>query len=329
VVKIGREGSGPSEFGLPGRLFMGPADTTFMFDFLNTRYFTILPDGKPGATWRIGGAEGASPAFARASDAQGRLYYEGSGFAMGPNGPVTSDSVPLVRYDRVRQKSDTIAMVKLPKANVQASGSQGNTRQMVGGANMRVMVGGANPLTPRDEWSVFPDGRVAIVRATDYHVDWVMPNGTRSSSAPIRYTPIRMSAADITEEEALRVTMRATQMSFSMMNDNGNQRRSVSVGASAGAPPPAPLTDWPDVKPPFRPGLASVWARSNGELWVRRTEPAGAKGTLYDVINASGAVTHQVRVPAGLTVVGMGNGTVYTTKLDEDDLQFLQRHIVP
>ena len=59
---------------------------------------------------------------------------------------------------------------------------------------------------------------------------------------------------------------------------------------------------------------------------MRRTERAGAKGTLYDVINAQGAVSHQVRIPDGWTLVGFGNGTVYTTKLDEDDLVYLQRH---
>ena len=55
-------------------------------------------------------------------------------------------------------------------------------------------------------------------------------------------------------------------------------------------------------------------------------EPAGAKGTLYDVFNARGTLSHQVRVPEGWNVVGMGRGTVYTTKADEDDLLYLQRH---
>ena len=57
---------------------------------------------------------------------------------------------------------------------------------------MNVRIGGANPLTPRDEWTVFPDGRVAIVRAATYRVDWVLANGTKQSSAPIKYTPVRM-----------------------------------------------------------------------------------------------------------------------------------------
>jgi hypothetical protein len=72
-----------------------------------------------------------------------------------------------------------------------------------------------------------------------------------------------------------------------------------------------------------------VWARPNGDLWIRRLEPAGAKGALYDVVNPQGAVMYQVRIPENWTLVGFGNGTVYTTSRDEDDLVYLQRHRVP
>jgi hypothetical protein len=102
--------------------------------------------------------------------------------------------------------------------------------------------------------------------------------------------------------------------------------RSAQMGAPAGAPPLEPLTDWPDVKPAFRSGQASVMARPNGELWVRRTENAQARGTLYDVITPQGTVSHQVRIPEGWTLVGFGNNTIYTTRKDEDDLVYLQRH---
>jgi hypothetical protein len=115
-------------------------------------------------------------------------------------------------------------------------------------------------------------------------------------------------------------------MSIAMSAGPGGTQRSATMGPPPNAPPLEPLTDWPEVKPPFRPGQASVLARPNGELWVRRTEAAGAKGALYDVLNAQGAATHQVRLPEGWTLVGFGNGTIYTTKLDEDDLVYLQRH---
>jgi hypothetical protein len=342
AVTIGREGSGPAEFGMPMRVFSAPSDTTFLFDPLNQRFMVIDPTAKPVTTFRVeperpeppsdsrarpvppaGGPQrtviGGTSFFARTSDAMGRLYAESPGFAMGPDGrPMTSDTAALLRYDRVSGKLDTMTFVKLQPQNTQVSGGQNS---------MRVTVGSANPLTPRDEWTVFPDGKIAVVRFADYHVDWIMPNKSIVRSAPIRFTPIRVGDADKAEEEALRNRARQNQMSVSMsMGGAGGPQRSASMGPPPGAPPLEPLTDWPDVKPPFRAGAASVQARSNGELWVRRTERAGAKGTLYDVINAQGAVSHQVRIPDGWTLVGFGNGTVYTTKLDEDDLVYLQRH---
>jgi hypothetical protein len=337
--KVGREGSGPGEFGLPSRLFMAPGDTTLLFDPLNTRYLVIGPDGKPKTTFMIEtaapsgqGGPGGGPGFrlggmtlARASDARGRLYGETAPISIGADGrPQTADSAGITRYDRATKKLDTLAWVKLPKNNAQVSGSGGGGGQQ----NVSIRIGGSNPLAARDEWTVFPDGRVAIVRASDYHVDWILPNGQKRSSPAIRHTPIRMTEADKREEEALRNRARGNQMMMTVENGPNGVRRSAQMGPGANAPPLEPLTDWPEVKPAFRPGQASVWARPNGDLWVRRTEPAGAKGTLYDVINAQGAVMYQVRLPDRITLVGFGNGTIYTTKADEDDLLYLQRHAV-
>lgn len=325
AITIGREGSGPQEFGMPMRVFAAPGDSTLLLDPVNTRYLVIGPDGKPVVTFRIE-TEGASgrgpmmstPLLGRTTDARGRIYAEGSPISMGPNGPVTADSVALVRYDRATRRVDTLAYVKLPASNTQVRGSGGN--------NMRVMVGGANPLAPRDEWAVFPDGRVAIVRASTYHVDFILPDGSKRTGARIAYTPVRMNAAEIRYEEGLRNAARANQLSIAVSNNNGNITRSATMGAGANAPPLEPLTDWPTTKPPFRSGMPSVLARPNGELWVRRTENARARGTLYDVISTQGTVAYQVRVQEGWTLVGFGANAIYTTRKDEDDLVYLQRH---
>lgn len=329
ATSIGREGSGPQEFGMPLRLYTAPGDTTLLFDPLNSRYLVIGPDAKPINTFRLedeaarrpqGGAGftmGGLGFTARAADARGRLYGEGSAISAGPDGPVIADSVPLLRLDRRTRRMDTLAYIVLPKSNTQVSGGQGN---------MRVMVGGANPLTPRDEWAVFPDGRVAIARAATYHIEFIAPDGSKRSGPRIPYTPVRMNAAEIRYEEGLRNAARANQMSISITNNNGQMSRSAQMGPGANAPPLEPLTDWPETKPAFRPGQASVIARPNGELWVRRTENAQARGTLYDVINAQGTVAFQVRLEDGVTLVGFGNNTIYTTRRDEDDLVYLRRH---
>lgn len=338
---IGREGSGPQEFGLPMRLYAAPGDTTLLFDPLNSRYLIIGPDAKPINTFRLedetprrpqtpppGQGQGrpqggpmfsvGGPGFSpRASDARGRLYGEGSPISPGPNGPVIADSVPLIRLDRSTRRMDTLTYIVLPKSNSQVSGSQNN---------MRVMIGGANPLAPRDEWAVFPDGRVAVARAGTYHIEFIAPDGAKRSGPRIAYTPVRMNAAEIRYEEGLRNAARATQMSIMVTNNNGQRSTTAQMGPGANAPPLEPLTDWPEVKPPFRAGQASVWARPNGELWVRRTENAQARGTLYDVINAQGTVAFQVRLEDGVTLAGFGNNTIYTTRKDEDDLVYLRRH---
>lgn len=355
VTPIGREGGGPGEYGLPLRLFAAPGDTTFLFDPLNQRYLIVTAQGKAidqfrveyddtptvdapaprrqvgeaprGAPGRAGGGRAAGgPAggirfglsMPAAGDAQGRLYFEAPAISQNENGvPVPGDSAALTRWDRETKALDTLAWVRLAKANVRVSGTANN---------QRVMVGGANPLAPRDAWAVFPDGRIAIVRAEPYRVDIVEPNGALVRGQPIRYTPLKFTEADRKEEEAARNRARANSLSISISNGPGGTQRSAQMGAGANAPPLEPLTDWPEMKPAFRPGPNAAWARPNGELWVRRMEPAGAKGTLYDVFNAQGGISHQVRVQEGWNVVGVGRSAVYTTKADEDDLLYLQRH---
>jgi hypothetical protein len=324
---IGREGSGPGEFGMPLRLFAAPRDTTFLFDPLNTRYLSIAPDGKPVGTFRVelaaprggNGPRIGGMSMARATDDRGRLYSESSPLTMGPEGPTSSDTAAILRYDRATQRVDTLGWVRVQKPEISG-----------GAGNMNVRIGGGNPLTPRDEWAVFPDGRVAIVRHDPFRVDWVMPDGTVKQSPAFRHTPIRVTAADRREEEALRAVARQNSLAISVTQDgSGPPQRSVQLGPGANARPLEPLDNYPEFKPPFRAGPASVWARPNGDLWIRRLEPAGAKGALYDVVNPQGAVMYQVRIPENWTLVGFGNGTVYTTSRDEDDLVYLQRHRVP
>ena len=54
ATKVGREGSGPGEYGLPTQLFALPGDSSVIFDPLNQRYLMVHPDGKPGASFRVG-----------------------------------------------------------------------------------------------------------------------------------------------------------------------------------------------------------------------------------------------------------------------------------
>ena len=67
---------------------------------------------------------------------------------------------------------------------------------------------------------------------------------------------------------------------------------------------------------------------SDGMVWIPRLREPG-KPPLYDIVNASGRLVERVELPARTKLVGFGKGTIYLVRLDQDDLQYLQRHVIP
>jgi hypothetical protein len=55
----------------------------------------------------------------------------------------------------------------------------------------------------------------------------------------------------------------------------------------------------------------------------------GEKRPLYEVLNGKGALVTRVQLAAGERLVGLGRGTVYTTRTDEDGLQYLRKYVLP
>lgn len=320
ATKISREGSGPGEYAFPMRLVPLPGDSSGVYDMLNSRVLVVLPNGKPGpfitteapstggpngGTIRIGGA---APRYA---DAKGRLYWTGQPFNPGPGGavPKSADSVPVLRYDRAAKRTDTLGFTRLAKNNVQTTGGSGN---------VQVRVGMANPFEPRDEWAVTPDGRVAVLRSPEYRVDWYGPNG-KSNGAPIAFD--RLKVTEKHKEQWRESRKQQTSIMISM----NNGQRSVQTG-----PPPKDAPDpgnWPELLPPFLDN--SVWIGPNGMIWVSRTRDAGDETPNYDVIDGSGKVVMKVELPKKTRLVGVGNGVVYATRTDDDDLLYLQRYRLP
>ncbi|MDQ8162408.1 MAG: hypothetical protein P3C10_07485 [Gemmatimonadota bacterium] len=344
AAKVGREGSGPGEYGVPTQLFAMPGDSSVIFDPLNQRYLTVHPDGKPGASFRVGDESAGPPPGAprppqgprppagapggaqvirigglgfgmpRASDARGRLYFEGGGLSMGPNGPVTADTAPIVRYDRATKAVDTLAWVRLPKnnASVKSSGSGGNQR-------MEVRIGGRTPYPSRDGWTVLANGTLVIVRVADYHVELVSPTRVVTRGPAVAHTPVAVGNA---EKQAYRDAAKNTGGIAIMRTDGGPG--GAQTRASSGPPPFEEPTEWPAAKPPF---IASeILPTPTGEIWVARNRPASEAVPWYDVFSPTGSLTGRVLLPTKTRVVGFGaGGAVYTVRLDEDDLQYLQR----
>ena len=82
-------------------------------------------------------------------------------------------------------------------------------------------------------------------------------------------------------------------------------------------------TEWPDLKPPF--AYAGVLAGADGNVWIPRYAPADDTRSHYDVVDRRGAVVARVDVPNRGRIVGFGPQSIYVVRLDDDDLQYLQR----
>lgn len=336
ATKVGREGSGPGEYGLPTQLFALPGDSSVIFDPLNQRYLMVHPDGKPGASFRVGDEPSGPPrpqqgqrpegggqvmrigglgfGMPRAADARGRLYFEGGGISMGPNGPVTADTAPIVRYDRTTRVADTLAWVHLPKnnASVKSSGSGGNQR-------MEVRIGGRTPYPARDAWTVLPNGTLVIARVGDYHLDLVSPTRAVTRGPAVAFSAVKVGNAEKQEYRDQSKNAGGISISRSEGGPGGSQTR-----ASTAPPPFEEPSEWPSTKPPFNAN--GIFATPAGEIWIARNRPASDPIPTYDVFSATGKLTGKVVLPKQTRVIGFGaGGTVYTIRVDEDDLQYLQR----
>lgn len=319
ATKLGREGSGPGEYSMPMRLLPLPNDTSAVVDMLNSRILLINPNATVGgfldlntpSEGRAGGpmmmGAGNQPS---SSDARGRFYMQGPPFRMTETGPVTSDSAPIIRWNRSSGKRDSLAWIKMPQGSSQISGGRGN---------MNVRIGGGPPFAGADAFAVSPDGRVAVVHHEPYSVDFVNEAGQRTRGQPIRYEKVR-----VTEGHKAEWRERAKSSTRISMTVDNTGRRSATMGPAGTVSDPE--TWGGDFMPPFLSGTQNVAMFSNdGFLWVQRTGPAGQPPT-FDVIDRAGNLVRKVVLPKRSRLVGFGNGAVYTARLDEDDLQYLQKH---
>ena len=313
-VTVGRNGQGPGEYQFPGELFPFRGDSVLLVDRVGRRVLVVSPEGKLGRS--IPFPEGLSGLpDARGADRQGRIYFQGSPFRGEPGGGMEvggtlPDSVPLIRWDPATKKIDSLTRVKIPAIKVQVSGGQ----------NARTVMMRNQPFAPSDEWIVTPEGRVALARVGDYHIEW-LGTGAPVRGAPVRHEPLKVAAAD-------------RQIFLDGMRNSRN-RITVSVGGPGpsggrnnqgnGQPQISEKDfDWPEVKPPF-PSRALQFA-PEGQLWVTRSTSARDSTPVYDLFDAGGKLTGRVTLPLGRRMVGLGKGVVYAVRTDEDGLQWLERY---
>jgi hypothetical protein len=211
-----------------------------------------------------------------------------------------------------------------------------------------------NPIPTVDDWALLSDGTVAIVHGSDYSIDWVSPDGTRSSSGKVPYEWQRLdeeakyalldsarTAIEKQREMARQAFENGTAPPIVVgpggMAGGGDVQIITRMGAVEAAAargrgrgdagrsstltvPPVNLVsadELPDYRPPFTSGAAR--GDLEGNLWVRTTSPVGNAGPVYYVINRQGAVIDRVQLPEGRVIVGFGrDGEVFLALRDAE-----------
>ena len=315
--EVGRVGSGPGEFQIPGRLLALPGDSTLLVDFGNNRLSILGPDGRIHRSTSMqqtfkgpDGGTGMTLIMPEVTDARGRIYFDMMGsFTMGPDGP--PDSSAIVRWTLDSERYDTVAMLPNPMAGgatMRAGGS--------GGGFSFTSLGGG-PLSPRPGWSVTPNGTTALAWPEPYHLETVQQDGPRRAGPAVPYQPVRVTEAD---KDAWADGMAGG----AVMVVSGSSSSSGGGGRSFTMPRPDPDDqEWPEFKPPF--ASRGIWAAAENRIWVQRYVQADA-AEMYDVFDTTGTLVERITLPAGRTLIGFGPGLVYLVNTDEDDLQWLERY---
>ncbi|GIW52788.1 MAG: hypothetical protein KatS3mg081_2143 [Gemmatimonadales bacterium] len=307
MADVGRQGSGPGEYGMPGALFAARGDTTYLLDMGNRRFLRLTAGGVVGEAVTMDRAARGLVLIPRAIDAGGRVYVDLSGLLMrGMENYAASGRAPLLRLDPHSGAGDTVAYLQFaPLVPRDAAMPPGE---------VRVTMGPSKPYEARDAWAVDSDGRVAVVRAEPYRVEWYLPDGTSVVGPAVRYQPVRIGRA---EKEAWVERM---GQGIAVVVENG-VRRTMR--------PPKPdieSLEWPEAMPPFDGApVVAPW----GEVWVRRSRPARERRAVYDVFDGRARLVRQVVFPDGRRLIGFGQRSVYAVHVDADDLQWLERYPRP
>ena len=309
AAAVGREGTGPGEYTQPGRLFALGGDTTAIYDGPARRFVLVGPDGKAGDAFRLDLATGSGQrrgGIPKWSDVQGRIFTEGSPYAVGELR--AADSAAITRFARGAAEGDTIAYAQLDKHAIEIRNLPG------GGVSVS---NGVRAFAARDDWVALPDGGVAVVRVVDYHVDWYSASGVHAAGPRVQTDPLPVTAAD--KDKARKDLLSAMR---SAMPRNGNSAATAPID-----PVGLPELTFPVVKPPFE--LGNTFARPNGEVWVLRTRSPREPAPVYDVFTRAGGLIGRVAFPPATRLIGFGGGTLYTVRVDADDLQYLERWALP
>ena len=196
VIKVVADSvsSAMNAYGLrPGKLLPWRGDSSILIDAGSFSMLVIDGDGNIVRVKAVPRADHATyyggsvtsygtPGF----DAQGRLIYRINDplgrLAVAPGGGIirtgAPDSAPVLRLDFDTRTYDTVGNVRIQQRITEA------VQSTQGFISMRTL---SNPMPVLDDWAVTSDGAVAFLRHRDYSLDWLNPDGSRTSTPPMPF----------------------------------------------------------------------------------------------------------------------------------------------
>jgi hypothetical protein len=308
------------------------ADSALFVDDASRAFVLITPDGNVGRSVAAPNDRNVWTVMANCQgvDPLGRMVYRGLalrehmdltvqlvGYAAG--GPISNlDSLPLIRANLATRRVDTVAALQNAQARRIASTTDRD--------GARTFTSYVNPMLAGDEWALLSDGTIAVVRGHDYHVDWIAPDGTRTSTAKLPFDWKRLTDADKTRvrDSAMVAAAKTDSAADARLRAAvGSNRPDIVVGRGGGGDPSGSLANLPkrntivvpvDSLPDYYPAVRPNAARGDrdGNLWVLPSTSAQsiAGELVYDVVNRQGELVYRVRAPLGRSIAGFAAGGI-------------------
>jgi len=303
ATRLGSAGVGPGQYVQPGGVYPGPNRTTLVLDRAQARVLVFSPEGAFVREYSIAvqGTTGGSDADRdrQRLDAHDLAYFvdQSGGMAarLAGQAPVAAT---VVRFDAVRQvMTPVVTDLRLAEGRTVPAGDGVTlTRRLIG--------------APADGWGVAFDGRVAVVRAHPYRVDWIAADGRVTSGPVITYDVLPMTEAD----KAAFIA-------------NLGPGAGVGIGPAGGGRAPGAIGGSPvfaATKPAFFPDDVTVTPA--GRVWVRRTGPHGATSAAHDIFDTAARRVDRVALPAAEQIVGFGTDAVYTREIAASGAETLRKY---
>ena len=214
------------------------------------------------------------------------------------------DSTPIVRVDTVGALQ-TVGFIRRPAryTEVRAPGSYNPAFQdSIYAPNTVEKI---DPIRFADDWALLSDGSIAIVRADDYHIDWVDPDGRRRSTPPMAFDSHVLSS-----DEKAAIVDSTRRYALAHLQIRMIEGTRTSHTAYAYEPDIADTSELPNYRPPF-----NSWALHpdrGGRLWIQESRPDRlTRAAIFDVVDRTGRIVDRVELPPDARLVGFGANDVY------------------